>query len=53
MNENKLDTNNKLNSILINGPRHYSTSLIVSLFLMHYIIIIVLSLDIDNSIFKF
>lgn len=32
MNENKLDTNNKLNSISINGPRHYSTSLIVSLF---------------------
>lgn len=34
MNENKLDTN-KLNSISINGPRHYSTSLIVSL--LHYI----------------
>lgn len=36
MNGNELDRTNTLIPISTNGHRHYSTSLIVSLFVLHY-----------------
>lgn len=37
MNGNELDTTNTLIPISTIGHRHYSTSLIVSLFVLHYV----------------